>query len=420
MDSLTYLATLQQAAAAQASGDGEATLRLLRRAQQLAPDNGQVLYLLAREEARAGRSTDAFALLDRLAQQGTTRDIRADTGFAPLSRHDSSAFHATAHRLLAAASPILRSDTLRVLDDSDFIPEGIAWDPHSRTFLVGSLHRGSVRRVAPDGTERPFLASAHESRAWVLGMKVDSVRRVLWLASLVSDASAPRHANGGGGYAFLSGYSLPEGRLLTRVAAPDSARAHLLNDLVITPAGEVYVTDTEAHALYRLPLGGNALQSVFANDPRLHFPNGIALDAERGLIYIAHLEGISVTSTRDRVQRLLRLPRRAGVPAQGIDGLYYCKNALYAVQGRFQFQQVTRFALSRDGLRITGDSALERRHPIYDWPTTGAFSNGDFFYIANAQLRRLAPDGSISPPVLAGRSTILRIAGACRGRAGME
>lgn len=410
---VTFLATLQQAAAAQARGDGESTRSLLLQAQALAPDQGQVLYLLAREEARAGRTSEAYALLQRLAVQGTTRDIRADTGFAPLRRADSTAFDASAAGVLTAAQPLVRSDTLRVLEDADFIPEGIAWDALAQGFLIGSLHRGSVLRVGRDGREETFLPRVHESPAWVVGMKVDSTRRVLWLASLVTDAAAPRHGNGGGGYAFVSAYSLPDGRLLTRVAAPDSSRPHLLNDLVVTPTGDVYVTDTEAHAVYRLPHGATALEPVFADDPQMHFPNGIALDARRGLLYVAHLEGISVASILDRAPRLQRVPRAAGVPANGIDGLYYCAGALYAIQQRYQFQQVTRFALSADGRRITGDSALERRHPIYDWATTGAFSNGDFFYIANAQLRRLAPDGSLSPPALAGRSTILRIANAC-------
>ncbi len=409
----TFLATLQQAASAQASGDGETTRQLLGHAQQLAPDHGQVLYMLAREEARAGRPSEALSLLHRLAEQGTTHDIRADTGFAALRHHDSIAFAGSATRLLAAATPLVRSDTLRVLDDADYIPEGIAWDPNAQEFFVGSLHRGSVIRVGVDGTEQAFLPRVHDGAAWVVGVKVDSVRRVLWLASLVTDGSAPRHANGGGGYAFLSGYSLPEGQLLTRVAAPDSSRAHLLNDLAVTPTGDVYVTDTEAHAVYRLRNGANALEIVFAGDRQMHYPNGIALDAERGLLYVAHLEGISVTSINERLPRLIRLPRTAGTPANGIDGLYHCAGALYAVQKRYQFQQVTRFTLSPDGRRITGDSALERRHPIHDWATTGAFSHGDFFYIANAQLRRLAPDGSISPPTLAGRSTILRLADAC-------
>ena len=411
----TFPATLQQAASAQASGDNGTTRRLLRHAQQLAPDHGQVLYMLAREEARAGASAQAFSLLHRLAQQGTTRDIRADTGFAPLRRSDSSAFDTSATQLLTAASGLIRSDTLRVLDDADFIPEGIAWDPHSQALLVGSLHRGSVIRVKRDGSEQAFLPRVHDGAAWIVGMKVDSVRRVLWLASLVTDASAPRHANGGGGYAFLSGYSLPEGRVLARVAAPDSSRAHLLNDLVVAVNGDVYVTDTEAHAVYRLRNGATRLETLFAADPQLHYPNGIALDAERGRLYVAHLEGISSTSINDRSPHLTRLPRAEGVPANGIDGLYYCGNALFAVQQRYQFQQVTRFALSPDGRRIIGDSALERRHPIYDWATTGAFSHGDFFYIANAQLRRLASDGSISRPTLTGRSTILRIADACPG-----
>jgi hypothetical protein len=412
------LDALRGAGEAQQRGAVAEVRRLLRAAYGFAPDNGQVLYFLAREEARAGNASEAFALLDRLAAQGITRDVRADTGFAALQRGPTRArFAATADRLLQAAAPLVRSDTGHVMRDSDFIPEGIAYDAADDAFYVGSLHRRSVVRVDRAGREEPFVTAGRDGLGQVLGLRVDAVRRRLWLATLVLDPAAPRHSNGGGGWAFLHAYDLPTGRLVARHAAPDSAAPHLLNDLVVTRAGDVYVSDTEAHAVYRLPAGSGQLERIHGGVETFRYPNGIALDPAERRLYVAHLEGISVADLGAGARTpLAPLAHPAGVSTGGIDGLYACADRLVAVQGLYGFQQLTAFRLAPDGRGIAAADAIERRHPIYDWATTGAFVRGDFHYIANAQLRRLSPAGALSAPAIPGNSVVLRVRGVCADR----
>jgi hypothetical protein len=351
--------------------------------------------------------------------QGIVRDVRADSGFAALrgatEPRTRERFAAVAERLLRTAAPLVRSDTARVMSDPDMIPEGIAHDPVDGAFYVGSLHRRSVVRIDRAGRERTFVEPARDGLGQVLGMHVDAARRRLWLATLVLDSTAPRHSNGGGGWAFVHAYELPGGGLVARYAAPDSAVPHLLNDLVVTRAGDVYVTDTEAHAVYRLPAGGERLERIHGGVATFRYPNGIAVDPAERHLYVAHLEGISVRPLRAGAgAAFVEVPRPAGVSAAGIDGLYACADRLVAVQGLFGFQQVTAFDLAPDGRAITAAAALERRHPIHDWATTGALVAGDFHYLANAQLRRLSPTGVLSPPAIPGNSVVLRLQGACR------
>ena len=412
------LDALRRAGEAQQRGATAEVRRLLRAAYGFAPDNGQVLYFLAREEARAGDHDAALALLGRLAAQVVARDVRADTGFAALQAGPARArFAATAERLLDAAAPLVRSDTSHVLRDPDFIPEGIAYDDVDDAFYVGSLHRRSVVRVDRAGRESTFIAPGRDGLGQVLGLRVDAARRRLWLATLVLDSAAPRHSNGGGGWAFLHAYDLPTGRLVARHAAPDSAVPHLLNDLVVTRAGDLYVSDTEAHAVYRLPAGERRLQQIHGGRETFRYPNGIALDPAERRLYVAHLEGISVAGLgAGGAAPLAPMPRPAGVSGGGIDGLYACADQLVAVQGLFGFQQVTAFRLAPDGRAITAAEALERRHPIYDWATTGALARGDFHYLANAQLRRLSPAGALSAPTIPGNSVVLRLRDVCGAR----
>jgi hypothetical protein len=274
-----------------------------------------------------------------------------------------------------------------------------------------------VVRIDRAGRERTFIDQARDGLGQVLGMHVDAARRRLWLATLVLDSTAPRHSNGGGGWAFVHAYELPGGRLVGRYAAPDSAVPHLLNDLVVTRAGDAYVTDTEAHAVYRLPAGGQRLERIHGGVATFRFPNGIALAPSERHLYVAHLEGISVHPLGGGASGgagFVPLRRPAGVSASGIDGLYACADRLVAVQGLFGFQQVTSFRLAADGRSITAAEAVERRHPIHDWATTGALVGGDFHYLANAQLRRLSPTGALSAPTIPGNSVVLRLPGVCR------
>ena len=396
---------------AYAARDYPALRRALRAALAFAPDNSQVLYHLARAEALTGDARGALRTLERLAAQGVARDVTTDSAFAALrGGADAARFRALARRLAASAAPVVRSDTAFVLEDPDFIPEGIAYDPAGRAFYVGSLHGRGVLRVTDGGATTQFVAPGEHGAGQVLGLRVDAPRGRLWAAVLDPDSTAPRFRNGGGGWAALHAYDLRTGRLLGRYPAPDSSRPHLLNDIAITPGGDLYVTDSEGEALYRLRAGGGVLERVHGDAPDFTYPNGLAVAPGGRRLYVAHVEGVSAFTLGESMPKgITRLPTPPGISAGGIDGLYACAGGLLAIQSLFDFQQVTWFRLAPDGRQSLAARALERRHPAHDAATTGAVAGGALFYIANAQLARLAPDGTVSPAAGRGRSVVLRL-----------
>jgi sugar lactone lactonase YvrE len=383
---------LGAARAASDAGDWKTARAALESALTFSPDNPAVLYNLARAAARAGDRAAAVRHLDRLARQGAVRDVQEDTAFVSL--RSSRGFRRAAERIAAAAAPIARSDTAFVLPDSDFIPEGIAWDPADGAYYVGSLNGRGIVRVSGDSVT-PWIRPDSTRRVMILGLRVDQPRRRLWLASFVPDSAAPRFLRGVGGWAALEAYQLPTGRLLGRWL-PDSSGPHLLNDIAITPAGDVYVTDSEGSALHRLAGGDGQLRRVHYDPAGFIYPNGTALSADGTRLYVAHWEGLSrfeLGPAGDPApKRVLAAP---GISTSGIDGLYACGSGLLAVQYLLDFPQITHFVLSGDGRSVADAHPLERRHPAQTGPTTGARSAGHFSYIANAQLERLAPDHSV-------------------------
>jgi len=407
---------MQLARRASQAGDREAVRRALRAARRFAPDDPAVLYSRARTESRLGDTTRAFEALERLALQGAGRDVAADSAFAAI--RDTPRFRAAAAAITAAAAPVTRSDSAFTLGDPDFVPEGIAYDPSGDAFYVGSLHRRSVLRVRRDGARTTFLAPGANGLGQVLGLRVDPTRRRLWLATLVQDSTAPRFRSGIGGWAFLPPYELPSGRLVGRWAAPDSSTPHLLNDVAVAASGDVYVTDSEGDALWRLRAGARRLERVHGGVPGFAYPNGLALTPDGARLHVAHYEGLSVVELHGpRAGRVTLLAAPPGVPTGAVDGMYRCGAGLLAVQQRLDFAQITRFDLSADGSRVTGARTLERRHPAVRIPTTGAIAGDAFYYLADAQLDRLPANGGIEPAAEPRDPVVLRLplGGACRG-----
>ena len=67
--------------------------------------------------------------------------------------------------------------------DPDLIPEGIAYDPKTRTFFVGSTFKRKIVAVDAAGRARDFTTEAQDGIFGVLGLRVDADRRILWAIS---------------------------------------------------------------------------------------------------------------------------------------------------------------------------------------------------------------------------------------------
>jgi hypothetical protein len=249
---------------------------------------------------------------------------------------------------------------------------------------------------------------APDRRALVVGLRVDASRRRLWAATLVVDSAAPRFRRGTGGRAALHGYDLDTGRRVANHAVTESG-PHLLNDIAVTPGGDVYVSDSEGDALYRLRADGPLLERFHAGTTDFTYPNGITVSADGARLYVAHVEGISSWKLNAPDGLVERVTTASGVAAGGIDGMYACQGSLLAIESLLGFQRVVLLELDSTGLHIVRQQPLERRHPAHDAATTGALADSSFHYIANAQLNRLDDDHRVLPSDTSRASVVLRL-----------
>jgi len=372
------------------------TVQQLERTLTASPDHPGIWLELAAAYARAGNGAEAARWIDKTLTRGIDFDLEKNPAFVPLL--ETPAFKPLLARAVANRRVVSRSKVAFRVPEKDLIPEGIAHDPRTGSFFLGSTYKRKIVRVDKAGKASDF--SRKEDGLWdVLGMKVDPARQTLWVCS-AAGPSAGEHDGSSG----LFRYDLATGRLASKHLLPGKPQPHLLNDVALGRNGEVFVTDSKgawSFTRFNVATGGEA-QLV---DGSLPYPNGIALSPDAKKLFVADFaKGLSIVDVASRQVRPLPHPERVNVA--GIDGLYLHGGSLVAVQNSAGTERIVRFRL-RPGLdAIEAEEILESRNPLFAIPTTGTLAGGSLVYIANSLIEsvddqgRLKPGAKLAEPVI--------------------
>ena len=358
------------------------------------PDDGVPLYQRAALSVEAGAPADALPFLRRLDAIGWDIPLRPDM-FIPLA--DDARYRELAARVEARAQRVHRSEVAFSVNEPDLIPEGIAVDPRTRTFYLGSIRRRKVLAIDARGAVSTFVSPGQGGLLGALGVKVDTHADLLWVASHGSRSTAGGSSAADqrdGAFAF----SLRDGSLRRRIVFDDDA-PHLPNDFAIAPDGTAYLTDSAAGRVLRIPPDRDAFEPVTPPDA-LVYPNGIAR-APDGRLYVAHLRGIAIVDPRSGT--VTPMPTVPAAPIGGIDGLILEAGALLAVQNSIGRPRMVSITLDATGTRATKLTILENDPAVLEIPTTACVLDGALYTIANSQLRAFRHGDTPSHPLEAPR-----------------
>jgi hypothetical protein len=363
-------------------------------------DDG-LAYQQAAALAAGGRHDEALIVLDRLAAQ-RTQLIPQARDFPGVDPERLTALAAK----IRAGLPPTRSKRVAVLPERDLIAEGVTLDTATHTFYVGSIHRRKVVAVGPDGTSRDLITSAADDLYSPLGMRHDPRRGSLWIASSALPEMQGFDPALHKGRAALHEHDATTGRLRARYPR-DTRRPHLLNDLAIDARGQIYVSDSEAGEVLLLAPGPDAQFEVLVPAGELFYPNGVALSDDDSTLFVADFVR-GVTAIRLATRARVTLPHPRGASTRGIDGLYFHRGALIAVDNGAGAGRIVRLELAATLDRVLATRVLEAGHPSFEIPTTGTLDGDALVYIANSQLRSFT-DGKIFPPEQLRPTELLRV-----------
>lgn len=356
-------------------GDWRQAATAFQRALAVNPGDDSLLYAIGSAWAQAGQAEEAFVWLDRLAASNSTLVPQS----RDFPRMEGERFTRIA-KMIQANAPTPHAPVAFTVDQRDLIPEGIAYDAKTDTFFLSSIRLRKVVAVGPDGVARDF---ATQGLMATLGLRVDPVRRLLWVASAYTPSMKDAHPDEKARSA-LHAVELDSGRERVHLPVGGDGRAHLLNDLAVGADGTVYATDSPAGEVLRLSPGASQLD-VLVSAGALVYPNGITLSDDGRTLFIADFEQ-GLSALRLDTGKLTTVSHPAGVSTHGFDGLYFHGGALIGVENGSGPGRVMRLVLAPTLDRVVRTEVLEAAHPLANIPTTGALARGALYLIANSQL----------------------------------
>jgi hypothetical protein len=192
-----------------------------------------VKYQLASDYATAGDYQKTIALAAEVAQADQGFDFPLDREFKPLAACPE--FVKIGDSIHGSHPPVERSVAAFTVDDPRLIPEGLAYDEQTQSFLLGSLNEKRIVRYSKEGVVSEFVPAESNGLSDVLGIRMDPRDGSVWVASGADAAHAAL-------FHFSS-----SGEFISKFPPPKGKSDHLFNDLVVCRDGAVFLTDSTAN-----------------------------------------------------------------------------------------------------------------------------------------------------------------------------
>jgi len=369
-------------AADDANAAARATLERIEALRKERPNDGVLVYYEAAFQSQVGERGLALELLRSLKGRKLGLIPTRDLGFDAI--WDDKEFQIIRKELTDEDVKTPDAPVAFRLKDPKLIPEGIAYDPTSKRFFLGSIAQHKIIVADAKGETRDFSAPGDKLDA-VLGLAVDPARGHLYAVSTngFEDSGKTERRNA------IMRYNLKDGRLIDRFPA---AEAMQLNDVAIAPDGTIYTTDSASGTVFRNRPDEKAFTRL-GETGGVRGANGIAFSSD-GTLFVTLSTGIARVDTT--TGKATRLPQPGTVVTGGIDGLYWHDGDLVGIQNSTNPGRVVRIALADNGTRVAGLTVLQSyHHPDFDEPTTSAIANGALNVIGNSYVGHYQPDGSI-------------------------
>ena len=250
-------------------------------------------------------------------------------------------------------------------------PEGVAYNPASGLFYVGSTTDGAIfEGDVASGEVTVFSEGGADGRTTAIGMKVDDQGQ-LWVAG------------GGTGQMFV--YNTADGSLIANFTTPE-AEATFINDVIVTPSG-AYFTDSFRPFLFRATdtSGGQLEPWIDFTGSALEYAegfnlNGIAATEDGSSLITVHSGRGELYRIDIETQEVTQIDLGDATVTAG-DGILLVGNTLYV--SRNSAGEIVPVELSEDLSQGTVGTGFSDPSLIY--PTTIAAVGDGTLLVVNSQ-----------------------------------
>jgi sugar lactone lactonase YvrE len=356
------------------------------------------LLEVARAEVHIDDLDAAFHELEQFTRMGQSTDLLATSSdFAALLKNAN--FARIQNAMIANLSLISTGSTAFQLSDPSLLAEDVDYDPNTQRFFVTSVRKKKIVALEASGASADFARAPDN---WpMLAVKVDPSRRLVWATEVAMQGFNFAPESDWGRSAVLC-YDLRSGKLLRRVDGP---RGSALGDMALMANGDVIVSDGDGGGVYRLPSKGTVLERM--DDGDFISPQTPAVHPDGKHLFVPDYErGIGVLEIATKQVRWLSMQGRFAL--NGIDGLYFDRGRLIAVQNGTSPERVAVFTLDATLTRIESETIIERSTGTLGDPTHGVVIDNKFYYIANSGWDSIDDHGNVKPGAKPSMPRIMR------------
>ena len=335
-----------------------------------------LLYNLACGQALTGQTAAAEKTLLQLAALCASSDLDADTDFDAIRQ--SAGYRAASAKMKALRSDAVSSGAVVAftIPEKGLVPEGVAYDPKTRSFFLSSIRKREVYRIDASGKATVFVAPRQGGLRSAAGIAVDPRSRSLWVASEAMP-HMEGHVKDEPLQSAVFEFDADTGKFRRELKAPAVEKPAAFDDVSVSADGRLWVNDGFHGRIFTLAPGGSALE-VFLETEEFRGTQGIAPTPDGKSIYVSDYSGLyRIDVATKRITRL-EVPQNAAL--NGVDGLVLSGGSLYAVQNGLVPNRVLRVDLGGDGVTVTRAKILEMNNPAFDEPTLAVAVDG-FLYV---------------------------------------
>jgi len=374
--------------------DYKGWLKFNKKALEFIPNHPRSIYYLSDAYALNGNKEKSIFYLSRAIEMGLGWNSDKDKNFNSLREYPD--FKNIISRIKILKKPVNNSNIAFNIIEKDIIPEGLAYNKNEDCFYLSSLYKSKIIKIDKNGNTSDFTSEKQDGLRPVTGMKVDHKRNILWVCSEVSGLNYRNSDPKEMGWSGVFKYNLKTGKLIRKYTIFEKGKPHLFNDIIVLENGNVFITDSNTKEIFTINAQKDKLEVFFKYDG-FGYLNGIALSNNQNSIYLADAGmGIAIFNIKNKTLKYLSTPEN--IATIGIDGLYFYKNNLIAIQNSLgSIARVSKFYLNKIGDKIIKSEIIELDNPHFAIPTTGAIKDNNFYYIANSQMTSFDKKHNILP-----------------------
>ena len=358
------------------------------------------LLRMASVEVHLDHKTEALRLLEQYVAMGLSYDVAKDDDLQPLL--SEKGFAKIAAKMKQHTAPISRAEQVCVLPQADIMPEDIAFEPASDTFVVSSIQHHTLYRISLPAKNKSEcmmeeLPLPDEAKRWpLLAVSADSTRNALWTtaSAMPGFSGFPKEDDG---KAALLEIDPVSARVLHRFSAETGGPA-VLGDMSVDHDGNVYVSDSIGGGVYRLH-GSPEMAKLekIVDGPFSPQTPALARDGQRLFVadYPIGVAVINLSAPANHQIEYLHIPDN--VAATGLDGLCLSGDSLIGIQNGTEPARIVRFHLNPSQTQITSAEIIEQASGRLGEPTHAIEANGWIYVIANVGWDQVDDQGKLKP-----------------------